>query len=306
MKSSTGTGTTATAEPLRPYRGRFAPSPTGRLHRGSLAAALASYLDARNHSGIWLVRIEDLDAARGLPGVDALILATLQSLAMVSDEPVIRQSDRLERYSAALATLRQADLAYRCTCSRSETGGACSGRCREHGAKPGPAAWRLRLAPDDIVHFEDRVLGTLSYRCRDLGDPVVYRRDGVPAYQLAVVVDDAAQGVTDVVRGADLVDSTPWQIRLADALGLRRPRYAHVPLVVEADGSKLSKSRQSLPVNGLDPGLALLQTLRLLRQQPPSDLQGAAPAEILKWGAAHWEIGRLAGIRTVALPTQMV
>ncbi len=300
MKSSTGTGTTATAEsPL--YRGRFAPSPTGRLHRGSLVAALASFLDARAHSGTWLVRIEDLDSSRNQPGVDQSILATLDSLGMTSDEPVIHQSARLERYRFALETLRSAGMVYRCTCSRSETGGACSGRCRDHGAGDGPAAWRLRFDGEDI-RFHDRVLGDLHYTCRELGDPVVFRRDGVPAYQLAVVVDDDAQGVTDVVRGADLVDSTPWQIRLAQALGLRLPRYAHVPLVVEPDGSKLSKSRQSLPINGLEPAATLLQSLRLLRQQPPADLEVELPAAILGWATHHWDLNRLTGLRNVALP----
>jgi glutamyl-Q tRNA(Asp) synthetase len=222
---------------------------------------------------------------------------------MTSDEPVIYQSERLERYAAALRQLRLAGLVYRCTCSRSETGGACSGHCRDRGAGDGPAAWRLRFDTGDTASFHDRVLGELSYSCRELGDPVVFRRDGVPAYQLAVVVDDAAQGITDVVRGADLVDSTAWQIRLAAALGLRTPRYAHVPLVVEPDGSKLSKSRQSLPISGLDPAATLLQSLRLLRQHPPTDLTGAAPAAILDWAVGHWDVTRLAGLRTVALPS---
>jgi glutamyl-Q tRNA(Asp) synthetase len=306
VKSSTGTGTTATAD-SRPYRGRFAPSPTGRLHRGSLVAALASFLDARAHSGTWLIRIEDLDSARKLPGVDQSILDVLASLHMSSDEAVLFQSSRLERYTDALNQLRGANLVYRCTCSRSETGGACSGRCRDQrDAKAGdanePAAWRLRFDAGDTISFRDRVLGDLTYTCRDLGDPVVVRRDGVPAYQLAVVVDDAAQGVTDVVRGADLVDSTPWQIRIAQALGLHIPRFVHVPLVVEPDGSKLSKSRQSLPITGLDPATTLLQSLKLLRQQPPADLEGAAPAAILDWAVHHWDVTRLAGLRTVALP----
>ena len=302
MKSSTGTGTTATAEPARPYRGRFAPSPTGRLHRGSLVAALASYLDARAQSGTWLVRIEDLDTARNLHGMEDEILASLQLHCLVADEPVVRQSERFERYSSALADLQRADLVYRCTCSRSETGGACSGRCRVQGARPGPAAWRLRLNPDDIVRFHDRILGDLEYRCGDLGDPVVFRRDGVPAYQLAVVVDDAAQGITDVVRGADLVDSTPWQLRIAAALALPAPRHAHVPLVVETDGSKLSKSRQSLPIDRHDPGKTLLECLRLLRQDPPTRLADAAPTAILDWAVCHWSTSRLEGLRTVALP----
>jgi glutamyl-Q tRNA(Asp) synthetase len=272
------------------------------LHRGSLVAALASFLDARAHAGTWLVRIEDLDPARSLPGVDQSILATLASLHMHSDEPVIYQSARLERYAVALEDLRRAGLVYRCTCSRSETGGACSGRCRDHGAGTAPAAWRLRFDTGDTVEFDDRILGPLSLACRELGDPVVFRRDGAPAYQLAVVVDDAAQGVTDVVRGADLVDSTAWQIRIAQALGLRLPRYAHVPLVVEPDGSKLSKSRQSLPVSGLAPVATLLQSLRMLRQQPPAHLESAAPAAVLDWAIRHWDITRLAGLRTVALP----
>jgi glutamyl-Q tRNA(Asp) synthetase len=275
------------------------------LHRGSLVAALASFLDARSHSGSWVVRIEDLDAARNLAGVDQSILDSLASLGMTSDEPVVYQSARLERYRAALQELRRTNRVYRCTCSRSETGGACSGRCRDYPdsvATNAPAAWRLRFDAGESVSFHDRMLGELSYSCRELGDPVVFRRDGVPAYQLAVVVDDAAQGITDVVRGADLVDSTAWQIRIAEALGLRPPRFAHVPLVVEPDGSKLSKSRQSLPIGDRDPATTLLQSLRLLRQQPPADLAGAPPAAILDWAVRHWDATRLAGLRTVALP----
>jgi glutamyl-Q tRNA(Asp) synthetase len=294
-KSSTATGTTATADrpgdhkDHRPgYRGRFAPSPTGLLHIGSLVTALASWLDARAHRGQWLIRIEDLDTPRVVPGAEHSILATLSSLGLESDAPPLRQSQRSDLYREALDTLRQQGLAYRCLCARSEVEHPYAGTCRDAAHQREPSAWRLRLNPDDAIDFDDRFQGPCHYPNRALGDPVIFRRDGLAAYQLAVVVDDLAQGITDVVRGADLLESTAWQLQVIAALKAAPPRYAHVPLVVEADGAKLAKSRHSVAVGTLRPGAALVQALTLLRQAPPEGLEDSTPADILDWGIAHW------------------
>src|SRR5262245_52940411 len=215
------------------YRGRFAPSPTGPLHQGSLVAALASWLDARAHRGDWLIRIEDLDPPREIPGAANEILATLQSFGMTSDEPVEWQSRRGELYSAAFSQLRTHGAVYGCACTRGQieqalaagsTSPAYPGTCRNGtGGRP-VRAWRLRV-PSGIVEFDDRAFGPSTQDVeREVGDFIVRRADGLWAYQLAVVVDDAAQGITDVVRGADLHDNTPRQIVLQQRLGLSTPR----------------------------------------------------------------------------------
>ena len=243
------------------YIGRFAPSPTGPLHAGSLVAALASYLDARAHHGQWLVRIEDIDEGRSVPGADAAILALLDSLGMHSDAEVVWQSRRKHLYQAAAERL--GGHAYPCGCNRREINdsrlgtapdGAAiyPGTCR-HGLAEGRSMRSLRLrVPDagsDTVTFTDRFMGTLTqHLAHESGDFVLKRADGYWAYQLAVVVDDAEQGVTDVVRGADLVDSTARQIYLQRLLGVPTPRYLHVPVVRNADGEKLSKQTGALAV----------------------------------------------------------
>jgi glutamyl-Q tRNA(Asp) synthetase len=307
VKSSTASGTTATADLTSAtdsrhgrYRGRFAPSPTGPLHLGSLVAALASWLDARAHRGQWLLRIEDLDTPRVIAGAEADILATLEQLGLHHDGEVVRQSQRTPLYLEALEWLASRGLAYRCSCSRSEAQHPYPGTCRDARNGPGPSAWRFRLDPAASTAFEDRVQGRLEYAHPALGDPVIFRRDGIAAYQLAVVVDDLAQGVTDVVRGADLLESTAWQLRLIEALGGVPPRYLHVPLIVEPDGAKLAKSRRSLPVATLAPSRALTEALKLLGQQPPDALATAAPAQILEWGVAHWNPAAMAGQHTLA------
>ncbi|MCS6766322.1 MAG: tRNA glutamyl-Q(34) synthetase GluQRS [Candidatus Protistobacter heckmanni] len=244
------------------YRGRFAPSPTGPLHAGSLAAALASWLDARAHGGVWLVRIEDVDAPRNAPGAAEDILRTLDACGMRSDEPVVLQSARGALYQAELDRLAAAGLAYPCGCSRKEIADSLANPAQRHGnlVYPGtcrgglhgkPArAWRARLPsiepgrPENLVAFTDRMQGAQRQDlAAEVGDFVLKRADGLWAYQLAVVADDAAQGVTDVVRGADLLDSTPRQIWLQRQLGHAQPRYLHVDVVLAADGSgdKLSK-----------------------------------------------------------------
>ncbi|MCS0581800.1 tRNA glutamyl-Q(34) synthetase GluQRS [Massilia pinisoli] len=243
------------------YVGRFAPSPTGPLHGGSLVAALASYLDARAHDGTWLIRIEDIDEGRSVPGAAEEILDLLQRLGMTSDRDVVWQSRRKHLYAAAYDRL--AGHVYPCGCNRREIAdsrlgfapdGAAiyPGTCR-HGLTPGrsPRSLRLRVpdAGEDVITFHDRMAGTVTQRlASESGDFVLKRADGYWAYQLAVVVDDAEQGVTEVVRGADLLDSTPRQIFLQRLLGVPTPRYLHVPVVRNAAGEKLSKQTGALAV----------------------------------------------------------
>ncbi|MEY8690018.1 MAG: tRNA glutamyl-Q(34) synthetase GluQRS [Leptothrix sp. (in: b-proteobacteria)] len=301
------------------YVGRFAPSPTGALHAGSLVAALASWLDARAQGGRWLVRIEDVDTPRCLPGAAELILQQLAACGLVSDAPPEWQSRRGDAYARALARLQQAGLAYACTCTRQAIDRASRaagqvhqrhaervypGTCRpERGAAPAAgasAAWRLhtgRVPGGAQVVWLDRRLVSIDGRMAlqaapasqpvdaAVGDFVLRRADGVWAYQLAVVVDDAAQGVTDVVRGADLADNTARQILLQRALGLPTPRHLHAPLVLAADGQKLSKQNGAAPINLADPAGALRQAGAVLGLALPSD---RAVAETLAAGVAQW------------------
>jgi glutamyl-Q tRNA(Asp) synthetase len=249
------------------YRGRFAPSPTGQLHLGSLTTALGSWLMARHEGGEWLVRIEDLDPPREIAGMAEQQLATLAAFGMVSDSPVVRQSERAELYGQALRRLCDRSEAYACLCSRSDLA-ACNGIHQQCVERPSglQAAWRLRV-PDRELAFVDGIRGPYSQSLRrESGDFVLRRADGLWAYQLAVVVDDAEQGITDVVRGADLIDSTPRQILLQERLGLATPSYAHLPTVLGPDGSKLAKSLASLPVDAGNPLPCLRMAWRLLGQ----------------------------------------
>ncbi|HEU4665604.1 MAG TPA: tRNA glutamyl-Q(34) synthetase GluQRS [Dokdonella sp.] len=249
-------------------RGRFAPSPTGRLHFGSLVAALGSWLFARSAGAAWIVRMEDLDREREVDGAAADILATLEAFGLASDEPVVFQSARTASYAEALARLEREGHAYRCWCSRSDLepfGGIHPPTCVA-SAQDRPAAWRLRVGSERIA-FDDRVQGEQRQDlARDVGDFVIWRADGACAYQLAVVVDDAAQGIGEVVRGADLLDSTPRQMLLQHRLGLPRPAYAHLPLALGADGRKLSKHEAALAVDARDPLPALRAALGFLGQ----------------------------------------
>jgi glutamyl-Q tRNA(Asp) synthetase len=260
------------------YRGRFAPSPTGPLHLGSLLAAFGSWLMARHAGGEWWVRIEDLDPPREVPGAAEAQLRTLAAFGLVSDGPVIRQSDRHARYQAALTQLLRDGMAFDCRCSRSDLA-ADAGIHRACVAAPRPAmtvaqtqraptaACRFRVEDDARIGFDDAIHGRIEQQVdQSVGDFVLRRADGFWAYQLAVVVDDAEQGMTDIVRGADLLDSTPRQILLQRALGLATPRYAHLPLVLDADGRKLSKSFSALPVDAGDPLPALRLVWRALGQ----------------------------------------
>jgi glutamyl-Q tRNA(Asp) synthetase len=264
------------------YTGRFAPSPTGLLHAGSLVAALASWLDARTHGGQWLVRIEDVDAPRCVPGADQAILQQLAACGLVPDGPVLWQSQCGDAYAAALQNLVNQGWAYPCGCSRKEIESAQAvarhsaavypGTCRE-GLKGKPArAWRLNvqavqaaLGLPALTQWSDRCLGPQTQNvAEEVGDFVLRRADGLWAYQLAVVVDDAAQGVSHVVRGQDLADNTARQIVLQRALGLPTPQYLHTPLVLGADGEKLSKQNGALALDLTDPLKALGQAAQVL------------------------------------------
>ena len=249
------------------YRGRFAPSPTGQLHFGSLIAAVASWLRARAEGGTWLVRIEDIDPPREMPGAAGDILETLAAFELVSDEPVLWQHTRHDAYAAALSQLRERDLAFPCWCSRADllaNGGLHLGACVAPPDATRAPAWRARV-PASRVSFLDALAGEFGQALgEEVGDFVVRRVEGFYAYQLAVVVDDAFQGITEVVRGADLLDSTPRQLWLQEILGLPRPAYAHLPLALGPDGRKLSKADRSRPVDRDDPLPALRAALAFL------------------------------------------
>ena len=253
-------------QPEPPCRGRFAPTPNGPLHLGSLLAAVGSWLFARHAGGRWLVRVEDLDPPREVPGAAAGQLATLARFGLVPDEPVLAQSTRGGAYLQALEQLRRADAAYPCWCSRKDLaplGGRHPHRCIAPPGGDAPA-WRVRVDAR-VVAFDDRVRGPQRFRLDAVeGDFVVFRRDGLAAYQLAVVVDDHAQGITEVVRGSDLLDSTPRQIHLQRLLGLPTPAYAHLPLLMDASGAKLGKSTGAAALDRAPPAATLRQVLRLL------------------------------------------
>lgn len=295
------------------YRGRFAPSPTGPLHAGSMAAALASWLDARAHGGQWLVRIEDVDTPRCVPGAAETILGQLAGAGLLPDEPPVRQSERGPLYQRALDGLAARGLAYPCACSRKdiEEAWAATGRARprhgelvypgtcRHGLGGRPArAWRFLTAGHAPVAWEDRRLGAQRQDVEaEVGDFVLRRADGPWAYQLAVVVDDAAQGITDIVRGEDLADNTPRQILLQVALGLPRPRYLHTPLVLAADGQKLSKQNGAAPAGG-----PALDVLRHAGAALGVRAEASDPAQWLAKAVEMWRNGSPLAAGTVTIP----
>ncbi len=325
-KSSTATGTTDTAETQRGgaqdvqarpltagaapadaaradamqagaadahYIGRFAPSPTGDLHLGSLYTAAASYLDARAHGGRWLLRIEDLDRPREVPGSSGAIQTTLETFGFQWDGPVIRQSARQTLYADALDRLDVRGLLFACSCSRQDLADddRYPGTCREGPRLTGAATGtRLRVEQRQI-HFIDHIQGhyrqDVSAAC---GDLLLKRRDQIVAYLLAVVVDDADAGVTRVLRGADLLDNTPRQIYLQQALGFRTPSYAHVPLICEPDGAKLAKSSRSLRLDADAPLAQLLLIFDLLGLEPPADLRHAGIDAAWRWAIGRWDL----------------
>lgn len=282
-----------------PIIGRFAPSPTGPLHQGSLIAAVASYLDTRSAGGQWRLRIDDVDRGRSRAGAVSAILGTLEALGLEWDGPVQYQDDRREHYQAALERLQAAGQAYPCGCSRREivaaghagpVGIIYPGTCR-YGIRAGktPRSWRF-LVPNGTLAFTDRVAGYQSIDPAEaIGDFVIRRGDGLHAYHLAMVLDDADLGVTDVVRGGDLLTATFPQILLQDALGMARPRYLHLPVALDKDGRKLSKTNAAPPVEADDASRALSDALVFLGHPPPAFLSGAPVASLLDWAVQQWQ-----------------
>jgi glutamyl-Q tRNA(Asp) synthetase len=293
------------------YRGRFAPSPTGPLHFGSLVAAVGSYLDARAQGGEWLVRIEDVDAPRTMPGAADAIVRTLEGFGFEWDGEIVTQSRRLDRYRAALLSLQAHGDVYPCSCSRSDIAAASTqasidgglvypGTCRP-GLADGKAAraWRLRV-PDREFNFVDRIQGEARQNlAREVGDFVLLRADGQYAYQLAVVVDDAAQGVNAVVRGVDLLDSTARQIWLQQRFGVPTPSYAHLPVVVNSRGEKLSKQTRAAPVDCAAGSAALAEAIAFLGHPVPAELRNAPPADFWRWAISAWSIARVPAARAI-------
>lgn len=293
--------------PAQPYRGRFAPSPTGLLHAGSLTTAVGSYLQARSQGGEWLLRMEDLDPPREMPGASAAILRTLEALGFAWDGPVVYQSQRLDAYQQALDHLVAQQRAYPCACTRREIalagqagldGVVYPGTCRA-GLPAGRTgrAWRLRV-PAGLTRVVDGLHGPIEQdvlAC--VGDYVLKRADGLFAYQLAVVVDDAWQGVNAVVRGADLLDSTTRQIVLQQALGVATPSYVHLPVLVNAAGEKLSKQTLAPAIRPDAAAAELRLALTRLGHPPPADCGGLA--ELWAWALAHWQVSRVSAAPVV-------
>ena len=297
------------------YVGRFAPSPTGPLHFGSLVAAVASWLDARAVDGRWLVRIEDVDEPRTVPGSIDEILRALEALGLEHDGEIVRQSARKALYARALETLRRAGHVYRCDCSRREIADSAlrgpEGPIYPRTCRGDRESFRafasmphldcaVRFAIEDgRVAFDDRVQGPVVQEvARDVGDFVLRRRDGLFAYQLAVVVDDAEQGVTDVVRGADLLGSTGRQILLQRALGVATPRYLHFPVAVDAAGEKLSKQTRAQPIDAREGPQLIARALRFLGQRA---VQEDTPARMLAQARDQWDASRIARASTFAI-----
>ncbi|NTV68988.1 MAG: tRNA glutamyl-Q(34) synthetase GluQRS [Azonexaceae bacterium] len=296
------------------YRGRFAPSPTGPLHFGSLVAAVGSFLDARTQGGEWLVRMEDVDTPRNVAGAADAILSTLDAFGFEWDGPVLYQSRRFDAYAAALAQLQRAGLAYGCACSRKEIadsatrpavdgGLAYPGTCRQ-GLPAGreARAWRLRVNDDEIA-FTDRLQGrVVQHLENDVGDFVLRRADGLFAYQLAVTVDDDFQQISQVVRGADLLASTPRQIWLQRCLGFATPTYAHLPVAANAAGEKLSKQTLARPLASDIAAAELVRALGFLGQAVPAELGRAAVAEVWAWALANWSFAAIPRTPAIIVP----
>ncbi len=300
-----------------PYVGRFAPSPTGPLHLGSLLAAVASYLDARAQQGRWLLRIEDLDPPREPPGTATIILSQLEHYGFEWDGEVLYQSKRLDAYAEALVALANEGLCFRCTCTRADLRtdahgemGAYSGRCRAQGitsrdlqygdeTRSIDYAIRCRVETPAIT-LVDRIQGEYTQNlAEEVGDFVIRRKDGLFAYQLAVVVDDAFQGVNNIIRGIDLLDSTPRQIYLQRKLGYATPDYGHIPVIVDKAGDKLSKQSFAPALNSHEASQTLHLCLALLGLSPPRELRGDTPAKILDWGISRWDIQAVPKLATL-------
>jgi glutamyl-Q tRNA(Asp) synthetase len=307
QSASSAIGTIATG---KHYIGRFAPSPTGPLHFGSLVAAVASYVQARVHGGLWLLRIEDIDPPREQAGAIELILEALETYGFEWDGDVIFQSRSAPDHEAALQVIVDRGLAYPCGCSRKDLaevprgplGTIYPGTCRD-GCGAEETSIRL-LTDDKPTSFVDGLQGKQS-QCLETesGDFIIRRRDGLIAYQLAVVVDDELQGITEIVRGIDIMDSTPRQIWLQKLLGYRTPNYAHIPVITHPDGDKLSKltGAPGIPMDNARP--ILVAALEALRQAPPADLAASSLPDIWQWAVRNWKLEPLQGLTAVATDT---
>lgn len=295
------------------YIGRFAPSPTGPLHFGSLVAAVASYCEAKIHQGKWLVRMEDLDKPREVKGAAATILHQLETFGFEWDDTVLYQSQRSNFYADALDTLQKKQLVYPCTCTRKEIADSSSEfgiegviypkTCLRQAIKPNaPVAWRIKT--NDIkISFNDAIQGKISQNLSaDIGDFILKRADGLFAYQLAVVVDDAAQGITHIVRGADLLDSAPRQIYLQQQLGFLIPHYAHVPIASNLTGKKLSKQTLAKPLDDNNANHLLFDALNFLGQQPTATIKNATLNEMWRWAVANWQLALVPKTRQIIVP----
>jgi glutamyl-Q tRNA(Asp) synthetase len=282
-----------------PYIGRFAPSPTGPLHFGTLIAAVASYLQAKVQEGTWLLRIEDVDTKRTVSGMADNILRTMENFGFEWQQPIVFQTQRTELYEQALQTLSDKNLVFPCTCSRKilaannheeNTKGIYPGSCRARTtATEGEYALRIRVG-NSSIEFEDRVMGAYRQNLeKDCGDFVIKRRDGLFAYQLAVVVDDALQGVTEVVRGTDLLDSTPRQIYLQQQLGYEQPGYLHLPLVINEHQQKVSKLTGAPALDSTRPVQELCAALRHLGQTTPQELEQESLGQFWEWAIKNWD-----------------
>jgi glutamyl-Q tRNA(Asp) synthetase len=289
---------------LSMYIGRFAPSPTGPLHFGSLVAAVASYCEAKIHGGKWLIRIEDLDKPREVKGAAATILKQLEACGFEWNDSIIYQSQRSNFYADALAVLNNKQLIYPCTCTRKEIADSSThigieglvypGTCLLHPIKENTAiAWRIKT-PKQNFCFNDAIQGDVCQNLhQDIGDFVLKRADSLFAYQLAVVIDDAAQGITNIVRGADLLNSTPRQIYLQQMLHYSTPQYAHVPLACNSAGEKLSKQTLALPITTANTPHYLFLALQFLGQTPPPSLQFETPETIWLWAKSNWQLAKI-------------
>lgn len=295
--------------PNSSYVGRFAPSPTGPLHFGSLLAAVASYLDARCHRGRWLLRIEDIDPPRAQAGADIEIIRALEAYGFEWDDEPYYQSRRIDAHRALVQRLLDSGRAYPCGCSRQDLadcprgplGIIYPGRCRD-GCAATETAVRLRT-DDRLIEFTDRLQGVRNQRLEtESGDFVILRRDGRIAYQLAVVADDRDQGITDVVRGIDLLASTPRQIFLQTLVGYPTPAYAHIPVAENPAGRKLGKSTGAAPIPVVEVRPTLVAALAALGQEPPGDLADAGLDAVWDWAIRRWSIDRLARRKAIAMP----
>lgn len=273
------------------YRGRFAPSPTGSLHFGSLVTALASYLDARACNGEWYVRIEDIDPPREIRGASTAILKALETYGLTWDGDLIWQRDRYDAYREAIEQLRGQGIAYPCTCSRTELAKyrhVYLGTCR-HRTKDSDSPFAIRLNCDaEVIEFNDRIQGHQRFDMAELGDFIIFRKDKLFAYQLAVTVDDAWQGITHIVRGSDLLDSTPRQICLQRRLSVATPSYAHVPVITHLDGSKLSKQTMAPALQMNNPAPILVKALQALQIPVDDTVDIANVNAILAYAINYW------------------